>query len=386
VKRLLLTRTIGCLVAFFLLGGAASGQTSANDTVGWGTLNYAVPESPAFKILGVSPTNIQRPATTRNIAVSIGNYIATSGATIPNNLAVAISPTIFNPKVTFADFRKNRWWYDGSISIGTKQNTNKSYSIAVGLSTKIIDHADLRTNKYFADFIDSVGPLINQDFADFVNNEAKRMDTVWKISAIQALQRIDSAFNDSTNKYYSQIQKDYKTHQSIDAGKGVADISAMRDSLKKALWNATVLEIGVAGLWGAKDSLIRNLSGPPTWGVWATLGLPTTKISQLLIGVNVQDTAKPGISAMTKQFNMGVRWYWGGSDTKGYIQGESKAMDHQLPSYDAALGIETTFFGGFWLDFALGLKKTGNAKWAFSPTINFNFGNGEKNKVSSKRS
>src|SRR6201999_1690275 len=148
-----------------------------------------------------------------------------------------------------------------------KQNSNKSYAFAFGLSTKIFDGADLRTNKYFADYIDSIGPLINQDFADFVNNEAKRMDTIWKITAIEAVRRIDSAFADTSYKYYSQVMQDYKTHRSMGAANAVLEISAKRDSLKKVLWNAPVLEVGVAGLWSAKDSLIRDLSGPPSWGV-----------------------------------------------------------------------------------------------------------------------
>ena len=49
-----------------------------------------------------------------------------------------------------------------------------------------------------------------------------------------------------------------------------------------------------------------------------------------------------------------------------------------VPIYNAAIGIETTFFGGLWIDFGLGFKKTGSLPISFNPTIDLYFGNGEK--------
>ncbi len=71
---------------------------------GWGNLNYAVPESPTFKIMGLSPSNILRSVSTRDIAVSVGNYLVSTGAVIPNNLTIEVSPGLFNPKVSLSEY------------------------------------------------------------------------------------------------------------------------------------------------------------------------------------------------------------------------------------------------------------------------------------------
>ena len=354
---------------------------SSGDTTGWGTLNYAVPESPAFKILGVSPSNILRPATTRDIAVSVGNYLVSNGAAIPNNIAVAISPSIFNPKVPLTKYKQDQWWYNSAISFGTKQNSDKSYSIALGVSFKVFDGADIRLNDAFRSFVDSAGSLINASFDEFAHKEALKMAPVWKVLPEAALTEVYNAYNDSNDKNHTTVVNDY-----TGVANAVQQITNMRDSLKKALWNAPVLQIGAAGLLNSKDSLIKDIETPPLFGIWATYGTHFTRSDQLLIGLNWQDSMSVATHQLLNSFNAGLRLYIGRSDFKGYIQGEGKYMDHQLPTYDAAIGIETTFFGGLWLDFALGAKKVGTGHWSFNPSINFSFANGEKNKASKSKS
>lgn len=372
------------LTIIFLLASNYPAMGQKKDTTdspyqaGWGTLNYAVPESPAFKILGVSPSNILRPATTRDIAISVGNYVATSGATIPTNLSVAISPSIFNPKIPLDTYKKNKYWYNSSLSIGTKQNANKSYALAFGLSFKVIDNADLRSNDAFINFINTQGPLINASFTDAAKEEAFKMASSWQMTPHDALVEVYKSYNDTTDPNHKSVLQDITNSMTTKSVNGAKLISNYRDSIKNVLWNATILEIGVAGLLNAKDSLIKDISTPPQYGLWATYGHSLTSKGQILIGLNAQSTIDSLTNKSVANFNAGFRLYFGKSDFKGFIQGEGKYMDHELPAYDAAVGIETTFFGGLWLDFGLGIKKSGNAAVSFNPTINFFFANGEK--------
>jgi len=351
---------------------------SSTDSIkaGWGVLNFAVPESPAFKILGVSPSDIMRPTTTRDIAVSVGNYFLTNGGAIPKDLAVEIAPSLFNPKLSLADYNANKWWYNSTISIGTKQNPDGSYAAAVGVSTKIIDKADLRSNSSMISFDDVIGPKINAAMTDETNAIAFEMFRQG-IPYDTAFNRVSRALTDTSDKNYKVY------HTKIDScilAKGINanSISQYRDSLKNALWNATVLEIGFASLFNSQDSLIKNISSISQIGFWLTYGHRLGKKGQLLLGVNgnIRDTGAQKLNDYN--INVGARIYYGGNDLKAFVDGEVISQSYSEPIYQSDLGIEGTFFGGLWASFSLGIKKVDNQSIVFTPALTLNLANGEK--------
>src|SRR6476661_1926632 len=107
------------LRTFFLFSQSTDGIKP-----GWGNLDYTVPESPAFNILGTDPDNILRPTSARTVAISIGNYLLTSGSVIPKNLAVEFSPLLANPHANLAQYDQNKFWYRMRLSFGTNAGPN----------------------------------------------------------------------------------------------------------------------------------------------------------------------------------------------------------------------------------------------------------------------
>src|SRR6266480_5313269 len=126
MKKLVLITSI-LLRSFFLFSQSTDGIKP-----GWGNLDYAVPESPAFKILGTDPDNILRPTSVRTVAISIGNYLLTSGGVIPKNLAVEFSPLLANPYTNLAQYNQNKFWYRMRLSFGTNVKANGAFDIAEG--------------------------------------------------------------------------------------------------------------------------------------------------------------------------------------------------------------------------------------------------------------
>jgi hypothetical protein len=357
---------------------------------GWGDLNYAVPESPGFKILGTSPSSIMRPTSVRDIAFSVGNYFVSNGGTIPQNLAVEISPKLFKPDVSLTDFNNKRFWYTSALSVGTKVNADKSYAIGVGLKFRIFDFQDLRSNSTLLNKLDPLGRASVDAHAEALRSVAlKHAKADPSENSYEFwLKKVDSIYHVVTpSTTYGQAIKAEVADYIRDVGKFNANrISEVRDSIKKISWNKTIWDIGIASLFNSKDSLLRNIKPASKLGLWTTAGFPLFKNNkgQLLIGITGQlrDTVNSRLGV--KSLNIGSRAYYGSNDVKGFVEANSLWQTGQKFTYKASLGIETTFFGGMWVDFSLGLSKQGGAKAVFTPGFNLFFGTGEKKPASTR--
>lgn len=391
MKKLILA--LVCLAAYSICAKAQTNNASKSlDTstvaktieAGWGTLNYSVPESPAFKILGTSPSSIMRPTSTRNIAFSIGNYFLNNGATIPQNLAVEISPALFDPHLSLTKFRQNRFWYTSALSVGTKVNTDKSYAIAVGVKFKLLDEQDLRMNDVLIKKFDEYGPNLVNAFANAVKTVTRQLkanDPTNTVDFPTYSQNVADAYRDTANAKHAMIKKliDAEINSSFD----VTKISKFRDSIKKANWNKPIWDLGFASLFNSKDSLLRNIKAFSKIGLWTTFGAPLGAKGQLLIGLSAQLKDSLSRSLNIGTLNIGSRAYYGSNDLKGFIEANANIETHQSGIYKASLGIETTFFGGMWVDFSLGFSKQGGSKAVFTPGFNLLFGNPEKKNAGS---
>jgi hypothetical protein len=105
------------------------------------------PISPAFTLLGIAPSSIDRPATPKAVGFSLLSSTAKGQGNVPKNVAIEFSPywLVHHPKLTFTDYYKanvgQTMLQTLSISIGTaSQNiTNSSGTqdgtgIGVGLA------------------------------------------------------------------------------------------------------------------------------------------------------------------------------------------------------------------------------------------------------------
>ncbi|HEX3766588.1 MAG TPA: hypothetical protein VHW23_48170 [Kofleriaceae bacterium] len=68
------------------------------------------PSSPAFVILGVSPTEIQHPTTPTDVAIALGGLVRGGDLTVPQNAAIEIAPYWLVPhrKLTFEGYRDEK--------------------------------------------------------------------------------------------------------------------------------------------------------------------------------------------------------------------------------------------------------------------------------------
>jgi hypothetical protein len=329
---------------------------------GWGNLDYAIPNSPAFNILGTEPDNILKPTATRTVAFSVGNYFITNGNVIPKSLAVEISPMLLlNNKQNLTAYKKNLFWNRMRISFGTAQQLNGGYGVAEGIKFTILDKTDLRANETFIKGLKTytLGMAVDKD---------------------KILKNYTNEHPEKSYTYYSeQYDDDPAFKKIIDDRLKVTDntvnpdtISKYRDYFKNKLWNAPIWEVGFATLQTSKDSLIKNLQFSKI-GFWSSAGLPISNKGQILIGVKagLKDSIK-----VRSEFAVGSRLYYGSNQVRGYLQAEYQRNDNNNQGV-FGLGFLFNVSAGLWAQAALNIIiKDGRA--LYSPGINIGFGSSEK--------
>jgi hypothetical protein len=342
-------------------------QNASNIKSGWGTLDYSVPESPAFKILGNSPDNILKPTSVKSAAFSIGNYFLTKGSIIPKNLAVEISPLLLNGKASLNDYNNSKFLYRMRFSLGTNILDNGGYNIGEGFRFTIIDKTDLRdfkSNRQFANLLyastinNSVA--VNKAISEYIMGHPA--ENLTQISAREKYST-DSAFKKGINamavKFYD-----------------IETVVAYRDSIKNSLWNAPIWEVSVAALQSSRDSLVKNLQLSQI-GLWTTAGIPLGKKGQLLIGGKIAI-----VDSVTwhTDISIGERLYYGSNDIKVFLQAQYD-YKNKTNNFTASLGGQFNIFNGLWGEVSLNLVVDGKGKLSYQPGFNIGLGTPEKKKL-----
>src|SRR5262245_22614829 len=132
------------LLLVLVFGVAAEAQAIRKLAVDW-----AVPESPAFTVLGVTPDTVTRPSSVQQLASSILNGIDKNG-NFQSGVALDVQPYLlgYGYKVDFNTYKTNylvRFLSRLQTSIGTTKgasDADKSTRIALGARISVFDLGD----------------------------------------------------------------------------------------------------------------------------------------------------------------------------------------------------------------------------------------------------
>lgn len=124
------------LFCLCLIGGTIQSFAQQKDTV----VNFdqlRAPSSPAFNLLGISPSDIERPKNPTDFAFSLSNA-SNSFSTVPKSYAMEISPFwAFNGKSTFKQFIDNK-------NIGNNIKQTLVFSVGSTTAKAINDSSEFR--------------------------------------------------------------------------------------------------------------------------------------------------------------------------------------------------------------------------------------------------
>jgi hypothetical protein len=352
-------------LAAMTLAARAKAQT---DTIpaGWGTMDFNVPESPAFKILGTDPNNILKPTSVKTAIISVGNYFVSNGPIIPKSLAVELSPLLLNSKASLKDYRNNKFLYRTTISLGTNVESNGSYAVAEGIRFTIADHTDLRTdpdlNNFFRKYLNNKAQATTMAVAEYSKENNIDQETIYgQLDADTVLQK---AIQKLVVKYMSPDYVDPNT------------LSNFRSAKRQALWNKYIWQVGIAALQSSTDSLIENLKFAEI-GFWTSTGIPVFKThGQVLLGGKAAY-----VDSSTRQFNasLGARLYYGSNQVKAFLQGEYDYKNNSN-SLTASAGCQFNITNGLWGEFTINIVVDSAGKVSYKPGLNLGFGTPEMKK------
>ena len=117
------------------------------------TVDFTVPESPAFSLIGIAPEKITRPATPRDLAIAVANGVDEQGKA-KSGLAIEFSPyeLLYGQRVTLSDYAERqsvRRLMGTVVSLGVAKGTeatDKSMRMGVGLNISLFDFGDPRVD------------------------------------------------------------------------------------------------------------------------------------------------------------------------------------------------------------------------------------------------
>jgi hypothetical protein len=298
--------------------GSAASETSVN---GW-EADLAVPSSPGFSVLGVSPETVERPASGRELAMSIVNNVDANGRPQPG-LALDFSPllTFAGSRYTIGEYRTGsalkRLLARSQLSIATVRDGG-----AIGARLVLFDGADARMN-------------------------IKLDDCFQKLKAIPQRQSlfapIDAGADDALRKAAAQCRTDVEEAQ-------------------KNNWNKATWIVGGAPTWSTNGE-----TGGYKWNggaVWSSLSVPIGSTSQFILQVRYRDAEKVADPDHDGQFfvqdslSAGSRLRFGSPTFAGSLEGTYTSLRRHgadtETSYRIDVAAEKRLAEGLWIDVSIG--------------------------------
>ncbi|NVO11511.1 MAG: hypothetical protein HXX16_16230 [Bacteroidales bacterium] len=320
-------------------------------------IDFAVPEQPAFNILGTNPSDILRPSDVKSLSVILPQFYNGSDIIIPQAISMEVAPFLLikNNTIKLNEFDKKPWLYNFRISIGTSKediNEVKYSKIALGGRITLINEGDLKSDKKY-----------RKELQKLMQLEVKT-ENDYKVEFLKSKGITMTDFI-SNEEYKNEFENYLIKKQSESTIKNISrrdTLNKIKENYKKENWNKRKLDIAYAYLGVSPDSIIKNIKSKKH-STWLTFGYPLTKKGQHLIGLNYTYVYADSLNKMTDQIDrfkystlsLGTRFYYGSNDFKGFIEGQYKFSGlNDSHNWLLNTGTEINIKEGIWLVFNIG--------------------------------
>ncbi len=366
-----------------MLPALAEAQAPPQDISSNYKLDFAVPDAPAFAILGSQPTEILRPTTTRDLSLAASDFLSDgSSLAIPAEFAAEFSPGLLigGKRLSLAQYRSTPWLYRLRVSVATSRTDSGSdpTSLAVGLRVPLIDRADLRTNQagraFELQLVDLATRTVNlrqeaQDrlVRDLAATPATAMpvpfraqeaadavvdarDADGRAEVLRAQGMTETAITEFLAWYSTQLLA-----QSNALNDREDELKALRRQLEEESWNNTVLEVAAAALGEAADSTGKDLKDT-RYALWGTGGIGFGNWGQFLVGLTGSWEREPETSRFKGIGSLATRLYMGTNWIKGFAEFSGTVQDQEKPKWFLNGGGEVRAVQGLWATFSTGVE------------------------------
>jgi hypothetical protein len=168
-----------------LLGGATAPQEAERAILNLPTrklvLDFSVPESPAFAVLGFTPERVARPTSPRELAANLLNGVDDRG-NLQTGIALDTTPYLLfrGGEVTLRAYRDDyltRLAARTQFSLGTTKGTSsddKSVRLGLGVKTTFWDAGDTRDDEEFTDCLMGAHELVHASLRELLEGNPEK--------------------------------------------------------------------------------------------------------------------------------------------------------------------------------------------------------------------
>jgi len=304
-------------------------------------VDFAVPDLPAFKLLGTEPSNLLRPSTTELLSVITSNFYNGTNLIVPQSFAAEISPMLLinANKLTLQEYDRNTILYSLRLSIGTmrSEGTNEAGRLSLGMRVSIIDQGDLKNDKEYRE-------KLYQITADLIDLDSLYEAEFLRLNNYDMIQVATDSVKRKRMEAYIERKKGISADDRI---------SQLKNQYKANNWNKQKLDVAYALLGDTPDSLLTKIKFSQH-AFWLTYGHPISDWGQWLIGGNFMFISD---STNYISFALASRVYFGTNRIKGFLEAQYQ-RDDLLNSNNLLvnLGSELNLFAGIWINFYAGLE------------------------------
>jgi hypothetical protein len=302
-------------------------------------VNFAVPDAPAFEILGVEPSDLLRPASVRELTAAVSNFGSLqNGISLPRSFTTEFSPAMLirGAHLSIREYQHDPALYRLRVSAATNRASD-SARIQVGLGARIslIDAADPRTDADYVSAVTNVLTQINRIYAAQLTEPPLPPDV--KSGVVDP-----SILTPARRQQVEQLQ---------------GQITQLKKDREQRFWNARILDIAYAVRASAADS-IGNGARVDAHSLWATFGTGFGQWGQLLIGVRgAMERDTSDTSEFSSSGSVAARFYAGSNDYKFFLESQLASGG---PADDRVLfhgGAEVALPYSFWANASVGLEQ-----------------------------
>jgi hypothetical protein len=341
------------------------------------------PDSPAFVILGASPTEIQHPTTPTDVAIALGGLVSGGDLSVAKDVAIEVAPYWLwpHPTLTLEKYRDEtllRPLRTLSLSIATTQSqrTDNSNPAAPVTHTDADIGFGLRTMLFQWGAEDAC----TQSAKD--NAAIVSQGMLLTASEQQTLSSAGTVDSEPWQKKRDEIEQQKK-----------ATVEAATSNLKK-LKNNTCLALAASttgfsiDLAGAVDvhavdaKLTQSATSLASYGLWANVSYDSTRFSAIAVA-RIRSQQEQDATTMTtgKLFDGGLRGIYKrqtyGFSAEGLIRRDLSNGTHAT-TYKLDLAVEYKMTDATWLSVTLGkgfaLPSGDAGSWFSLANLQWSFG------------
>ena len=378
-------------------------------------LDFQVPDNPAFKSLGIDPSEILRPNEIKDLAMLVAPGLS-------SNLAIEWSPGRVRSKHwTRNDYQTSgikRFWANSAFSLGTQLDKAEAalrpFQLSAGYRFQLLSkEADPLRNdileareegriramsalrRYYVRNVMPADTTIEISYADKPDPAATMfkvtrtrpcqtcptgmaVDTVYMtvdtivsrrcpteascltllIAPPDGLEQDSIAFMEWVE---AVLPKNLPEELVVMLDSARTPFSDILSDFRSSTWNARKFDFAIALSGDSQDSTLEGLSYRALH-FWATLGVPLGNRGQLLLGANFANTLDPDSLGLTQMITGNLRAYYGSERLKMFLEAQFKntTYDRETDPNPSALlvnlGLEARIVGNFGVVASTGVE------------------------------